>query len=124
IAAAPDDARLLFERDQLWKRTGVSPQRRLKALSKHRSLVDQRDDLTIEFCALLNQTGTHEQALALLMARHFPPWEGGEGQALGWFVRPHLALGKIALRGGDAAGAGDHFKPALPPPQNLGEMNH
>ncbi len=30
IAAAPDDSRLMFERDQLWKRIGVTPQRRLK----------------------------------------------------------------------------------------------
>ena len=56
FAAAPGDARLLYERDQLWRRLGRPPGDRLAELRKHRVLVDQRDDLTVEFCALLNQS--------------------------------------------------------------------
>ena len=124
IAAAPDDARLLFERDQLWKRIGIAPRQRLAALSKCRPLVDQRDDLTIEFCSLLNQTSRHDKALQLLISRQFQPWEGGEGQALGQFIRSHLALGRIALRDGRPAAAIEHFQAALSPPHNLGETKH
>src|SRR6185437_3818417 len=62
--ANPADARLLYERDQLWKRLGEKPERRLHELEKRRDLVQQRDDLSVELCALYNQTGRHEPALA------------------------------------------------------------
>jgi len=127
----PDDARLLFERDQLWKRLGESPAKRLRELEKHPPLVARRDDLTVEFCALLNQTGRHAAALARLTQRHFQPWEGGEGAALGQHVRTRLALGREALKNADRekpkAGieaALAHFQAALKSPPNLGEAKH
>lgn len=145
--ANPRDARLLFERDQLWKRLGVTPVRRLRELEPRLDLVRQRDDLSIELCALYNQTGQHDKALALVSRRHFQPWEGGEGGPLGQWVRSHLALGRAALQGGAGpasclspnakcrAGAADrqetcsttaagHFQAALTAPPNLGEAKH
>src|SRR5262249_6216623 len=122
--ADPHDARLLYERDQLWKRLGEAPARRRRELERHRDLVALRDDLTIELCALLNQTGKHAAALALASSRKFQPWEGGEGLALGQHVRSHLALGRQALATGDAAGARRHFEAALGAPENLGEAKH
>jgi tetratricopeptide (TPR) repeat protein len=87
-------------------------------------LVQERDDATIEWCALLNQTGQPARAAAILAARRFQPWEGGEGQALGQHVRTHLALGRAALRAGDAAAAATEFTTALEAPDNLGEARH
>ena len=52
----PADARLLYERDQLWKRLGEKPSRRLSEMEKHLDLVERRDDLSVELCALYNQT--------------------------------------------------------------------
>jgi tetratricopeptide (TPR) repeat protein len=86
--------------------------------------VDRRDDLSIELCALYNQMGDHDKALEIVSKRHFQPWEGGEGQALGQHVRTHLALGRRALRRGDAAEARAHFEAALASPENLGEAKH
>lgn len=122
--ANPQDARLCYERDQLWKRIGVSTRRRLRALAAQRELVSQRDDATIELCALLNQSGRPEEARAVLQGRRFQPWEGGEGQALGQHVRTQLALGRKALRAGDADCAVAEFTAALNPPANLGEARH
>jgi tetratricopeptide (TPR) repeat protein len=122
--ARPADARLLYERDQLWKRMGGPPQNRLRELEKHRNLVDRRDDLSIELCALYNQTGEHDKALEIISRRHFQPWEGGEGQALAQHVRTHLSLGRRALSGGDAAAARACFEAALASPENLGEAKH
>jgi tetratricopeptide (TPR) repeat protein len=96
--ANPDDARLLYERDQLWKRLNEKPAKRLRELEKHLPLVQQRDDLSVELCALYNQTARHDEALALVSARNFQPWEGGEGGPLGQWVRSHLALGRAALQ--------------------------
>jgi tetratricopeptide (TPR) repeat protein len=125
----PRDARLLYERDQLWKRLGEKPARRLRELEKYPGLVSQRDDLSVELCALLNQTGRHDEALRLLSKRNFQPWEGGEGGPLGQHVRARLALGRENSQSPiadsqslkDAAG---HFEAALTAPMNLGEAKH
>jgi tetratricopeptide (TPR) repeat protein len=122
--ALPTDARLLFERDQLWKRDGVAPRKRLSALRKHLELVRLRDDLSIELAALYNQTGQPGRALELIQSRRFQPWEGGEGGPLGQHVRSHLALGRRALGQGDATQARQHFEAALTAPDNLGEARH
>ena len=120
----PFDARLLYERDQLWKRLGESPVKRLRELEKHPGLVAQRDDLTVELCALLNQTGRHVEAMQLLSKRNFQPWEGGEGAALAQHVRTQLALGREALAQHDFPCAVSHFEKALQSPRNLGEAKH
>lgn len=122
--AAPGDARLFYERDQLWKRLRVPAATRLRELEAHRDLVDQRDDLAVEYGALLLQGGRAADALALVTARKFQPWEGGEGLSRGLFVRAHVALGRRALATGDAALARDHFEHALTSPENLGEARH
>ncbi len=124
VRANPRDARLIYERDQLWKRLGAAPATRLAELERHRDRVAQRDDLTLEFCALLNLTGRPADALALISARKFQPWEGGEGVALGQHVRSHLSLGRAALASGDAAVARARFEAALGAPENLGEAKH
>jgi tetratricopeptide (TPR) repeat protein len=122
--ANPADARLLYERDQLWKRLGEKPKKRLRELEKYPGLVRQRDDLSIELCALYNQTGQHVEALELVTSRKFQPWEGGEGGPLGQHVRAQLALGRAALRKNDFAGAQKHFETALSSPRDLSEAKH
>jgi tetratricopeptide (TPR) repeat protein len=118
------DARLLFERDQLWKRLGCPPARRLAELEKHPHLTGQRDDLSVELCALYNQTGQPERALDILTHRKFQPWEGGEGLALAQHLRTHLALGRHALARADYASARTFFEQALVSPENLSEATH
>ena len=122
--ADPKDARLLYERDQLWKRLGVSPDKRLGELLKHRALVAGRDDLSVEICALFNQTGAPAKALAVLSGRSFQPWEGGEGKALGQHVRTHLLLGHRSLADGNPEAARDHYRAALGATPNLAEAKH
>jgi tetratricopeptide (TPR) repeat protein len=122
--ANPTDARLLYERDQLWKRLGEKPEKRLRELEKHLDLIGQRDDLSVELCALYNQVGRHKEAGEILAGRRFQPWEGGEGGALGQLVRAQSALGRAAMMKGDFAKARCHFERALASPQNLSEAKH
>jgi len=124
IRANSADARLLYERDQLWKRLGEKPEKRLRELEKRLDLVQLRDDLSVELCSLYNLNGQHEQALKLLSSRKFQPWEGGEGGPLGQWVRSHLSLGCMALGRGEADKAREHFEAALTAPRNLGEAKH
>jgi tetratricopeptide (TPR) repeat protein len=119
-----NDGRLVYERDQLWKRLGEAPARRLKQIGQSMELVMQRDDATIELCALYNQVGRPELAVSLLAKRRFQPWEGGEGLALGQYVRTHLALARKALEEGRAQVAVSHCEQALNPTENLGEARH
>jgi tetratricopeptide (TPR) repeat protein len=118
------DARLLYELDQLCKRTGVPPAKRLSRLRMNRSLVDLRDDLVVELVTLYNQTGESKKALQLLNNRRFHPWEGGEGLVSGQYVRAHLLLGRQALKTGNAREALQHFEAARNYPENLGEAKH
>jgi tetratricopeptide (TPR) repeat protein len=122
--ANPKDARLLFERDQLWKRLREKPERRLREFTRRLDLVQQRDDLSIELCALYNQIGQPEQAAQLVGRRQFQPWEGGEGGPLGQHIRSQLALGRAALANQDFAAARSHFERALASPRNLSEAKH
>ena len=124
FAASPRDARILYERDQLWKRTGDAPHVRLAELQRHPELCDLRDDLSIEVATLLNQADEPERALALLLGRMFQPWEGGEGLVLEQFTRSNLLLGQRALEGKNAALALKFFQAALTPPESLGEAKH
>ncbi len=124
VRANPNDARLRYERDQLWKRTGVPVAERLSELEKCLQQVSQRDDLTVELAALYNQTGQPRRAASLLSGRRFQPWEGGEGAVLGQFVRTQLALGRQALENDDANRACELMEAALHPPENLGEAWH
>jgi tetratricopeptide (TPR) repeat protein len=94
------DARVLFELDLLRKRAGVVPQKRLTFLRKHQSLVEQREDLLVEFVTLLNFFGLREQALQLLLSRRFHPWEGGEGKVTGQYVTSLVEIAKKLLRVG------------------------
>ena len=122
--ADPADARLLYEADQLRKRTGACASQRLAQLERHSDLVSQRDDLTVELITLLNQTGRPEHALEMLSSRRFNPWEGGEGLVSGQYVWAHILIGRSLLERGDARQAVEHFSAARVYPQNLGEGKH
>ncbi len=122
--ANPSDARLLYERDQLWKRLGEKPAKRLRELEKFPDLIQQRDDLSVELCALYNQTGQPKKAAFILTERNFQPWEGGEGGTIGQYVRAQLALGRAALAKNNFAEAKKYFEFALTSPRNSGEAKH
>jgi len=124
FAANRSDARVLYERDQLWKRTGRSPEDRLDELLRFPMLIDVRDDLSVEVATLLNQVGRPGDALDILLSRRFQPWEGGEGLVLAQYVRARLLLGRHALDQKDFPNSRGHLLAALQPPQNLSEAMH
>ncbi len=124
MEADPQDARILYERDQLWKRIGESPESRLEELERHPDLLSLRDDLTAELVTLYNLAGRLEEALHLLQTRHFQPWEGGEGLVLDQWARTNLLLGHRSLESGDPGKAFSFFQAATTAPANLGEARH
>lgn len=121
---APTDARILYEQDQLAKRTATPLSQRLAVLESHWELVQKRDDLSLQLATLYNSTGNPDSALRVLLSRQFQPWEGGEGLVLAQYVRAQILIGQRALAAGDPDAAITFFRKALDPPQNLAEARH
>lgn len=115
------DARVLLELDQLYRKLGVSVRDRLAFLDAHRDVAFQRDDLTVEYCTLLNTLGEYKRALDLIMSRKFHPWEGGEGKVTGQYVLSLRELAREAIRAGEGSTAINLLTSALTFPENLGE---
>ncbi len=124
LAVSPGDPRLVYERDQLAKRSGATPGERLAQLGGERAAVDARDDLSVELAQLHTATGAADAALELLRARWFQPWEGGEGQVLSAWEEALLALARRSLENGEGAVALDQVHAALEPVATLGEARH
>lgn len=124
IELAPDDARLLSERDQLARRCFEPLDARLARLDEKTSLVEQRDDLSAARSVLLALLGREDEALALLTDRTFQPWEGGEGVVLGAWELTQLERARRLLSAGESAKAEAAVRAALKPPTNLGEDRH
>jgi tetratricopeptide (TPR) repeat protein len=117
----PSDARVLYERDQLYRRVGMSPQQRLAALEPLRHLAAQRDDLMLELITLLNIAGRHEDALDALRGHIFHPWEGGEGKVAAQYMLALVQLARSALASGAPAQALEYLEQARSYPPNLNE---
>jgi tetratricopeptide (TPR) repeat protein len=116
-----EDARVLYELDQLAKRLNHEPESRLDRLQAHPRCVDRRDDLTIEQITLLNQLGRHEEALEPLLGRNFHPWEGGEGKASAQYVLCLTELARQSIAEERYAEAVEFLEQALVWPESLGE---
>lgn len=115
------DARILLELDQLYRKLNMSPAQRAAFLEEHRDVMLVRDDLTIEYCTILNNLGRHEEALDVIMARQFHPWEGGEGKVTTQYAVALKEMAKRALADKKPALAKDLLARALSFPHNLGE---
>lgn len=117
----PKDARVFLELDQLYRKLGWSFERRLENYEVHRKLIEDRDDLYVEYVTLLNMTGSHEKAYECIMGRRFHPWEGGEGKITGQYTLALLQMAKQALCERQYAHAEELLRRALVYPENLGE---
>jgi tetratricopeptide (TPR) repeat protein len=124
LACDPSDSRLVSEFVQLCAKLRDNPAARLAFLESHLAHTLERDDASVELCALYNETTQAQKALDLLTSRSFHPWEGGEGKVLRQYTTARLLLGQEALTAGDSAKALEHFNLAMDTPDRLGEKYH
>lgn len=121
-ALDPSDARVLMELDQLYRRTNRPAGERLALLDRHRDTAFVRDDLYLEYATLLNLAGRHREAMDLIAARRFHPWEGGEGKVPAQYQACRLAMAREALRTGQGLEeAATLVEECYTYPHNLGE---
>ena len=91
------DARIFMELDQLYKRLARKHTERLAFFEKYPELVEQRDDLLLEYTTLLNQTGRYEDAMRVLDTHRFHAWEGGEGKIPTQYQMARVEMAKRCL---------------------------
>lgn len=115
------DARILMELDQLYKRMGYSPEDRFTLLDRYKEVTFTRDDLYLEYATLLNLTGHYQQAMQLIDARKFHPWEGGEGKVPTQYQYARVALAKQLLEQKQAEEALALIEECFAYPHHLGE---
>lgn len=115
------DARILMELDQLYKRLNRPHEARIAFLDSHRAQVEERDDLYLEYVTLLNQLGRFDEARAMIAARRFHPWEGGEGKVPAQYQIAHTERAKELLAAQDWSGALSLLEACFVYPHNLGE---
>ncbi len=124
IECETDNARLFYEWDQLQKRSQTSPETRLAAFEARPAVIEQRDDLMLEFISMLNLTGLYTRAIDLLSHRRFHPWEGGEGLVSGQWVAAHFWLASSLASSRQYEAALECLEQARRYPENLGEGKH
>lgn len=115
------DARIFMELDQLFKRLGKPNAERLANFEKYSSLIPLRDDLTLEYITLLNQTGNYEKAMQIIDQNQFHPWEGGEGKIPAQYQLCRTELAKKAIASKDYERAITLLSECLTYPHHLGE---
>lgn len=121
FALNTDDARMLMELDQLYKRMNREHKFRLELLEKYLEVVSKRDDLYLEYITLLNQCGEYEKVLKCIESRRFHPWEGGEGKVPAQYQTAHLQLAKQFMKDEEYNKAMEHIDACFEYPENLGE---
>ncbi len=121
LAADPNDSRLFYEYDQLLKRTNTAPSKRLQAMENCARLIQERDDLYLEYVAIHNLLGNPERALALLSTHRFHVWEGGEGKVAFQYVIALMKQARRLLANGDVSAAINRLQACRTYPKNLGE---
>ena len=118
---APDDARIFYELDCLYKETNYPMLKRVNAMAENMRLTSSRDDLYTECITIANTLGRYDRALKLINMHTFRPWEGGEGRITAQYRTARIGLGRKAISAGDTEEAVSQLTAALTYPENLGE---
>jgi tetratricopeptide (TPR) repeat protein len=124
LAAAPGDAKLLFEADQLARRVGVPAELRIAALDAHPDSVSRRDDLALAYAELLVLVDREHEAIRFMSARRFSPWEGGEGETVRVWSMAQRAVARRARAESRPDDAVTALRAAIDVPGFLGEARH
>lgn len=117
-----NDARILMELDQLYKRMQKPFNERLELLRRYGSVAHRRDDLILEEATLLNLLHCYEEAMRLIDSHTFHVWEGGEGKVSAQYVICRMEMAReIIAKEGDTDRAIELLNECLVYPHNIGE---
>jgi len=119
IRARPEEYRLYLERDNVLRATGGTAADRLEALEVAAAPVLDRWELAARRVECLVELGRWDEALALMAAHRFRPWEGARQMHALW---SRALTGRAAEReqAADFVAALADYELALTYPRNLG----
>ena len=115
------DARVFLELDQLYKKLEVPFEQRIQNYEKHPEVIEERDDVRIEYITLQNLLGNYKKAYESIMSHTFRPWEGAEGKITTQYKIALLEMAKECIDVKEYGQAKDYLEKALRYPENLGE---
>ena len=121
FALDPTHPRMLYELVLLYKALCRPQKERLALLEAHSDLLEQRDDLFVEYITLLNSQGQVEKAIQAMHSHSFHTYEGGEGLLPKQHLLSYLLLGRKAWEAGHLEEALERFQEALTYPENYHE---
>lgn len=114
------NSRLMMELFQLYVRLGKDKEFLYAFLQDNLKTAEWRDDLWLEYIALVNEKDPAE-AEKLILARKFHPWEGGEGKVTKLYKKIKISLYMKLRKEGKVAEGMEKLREALVYPENLGE---
>lgn len=114
------DSRIMTELFQLYRRVGKSDAELAAFLRENAGTAEERDDLWLEYIALVCGEDP-VRAESLILSRRFHPWEGGEGKVTRLYKRIKIALYEREKERGDLSAGIKKLREALTYPENLGE---
>ncbi len=117
----PQDHRVFYELMQYHRNTGLPVKERLALLRRHADLAAMRDDLYVKAIATRIEDGAYEEALEMLSAHAFHPYEGGEGVLTREHIAANLLLGMRRLAEGVPGEALALFEKAREIPKHYNE---
>ncbi|MDR1060296.1 MAG: DUF5107 domain-containing protein [Clostridiales bacterium] len=121
FALDPSDSRVFYELCDLYKKIGMAYEEQYGRMRENMPLVLERDDLYIACVEALNGLGRHAEAIGMLMARKFHPWEGGEGKVSAQHVEARVGLARALIAEGRCAEAVSQLEAATAHYGNFGE---
>lgn len=116
------DSRVYMELDQLRRKMNFPIKERYEDMMKHKALVEDRDDMYLEYVTVLNTLGEYEEALRAIQSRNFHQWEGGEGKVAAQYTTALYMLARKAMASEEYEDARELLLQAVSDyPHNLGE---
>ena len=115
----PDDYRLHADMDQLRSELGASLQDRLSALLETSDRVRSKGTIATRIAQLHVLLEQYGEAIRILHARRFDPWEGAMGMRR-VYVDAHVGQGEEHMNAEDLAKARTEFETALEYPVSIG----
>ena len=118
VERKPNDPQLINETSYLMAMTGIPAAARVNFMEDQLP-EETNDDLTLELAKAYNSAGMYDKAKTVLLGHVFTPGEGGEIAVNEAWLFSRYAMGRIALKAGDAKKALKYFREALKIPENL-----
>ncbi|MFB3920619.1 MAG: DUF5107 domain-containing protein [Terriglobia bacterium] len=118
IELAPREFRLYVDLDEIYAELN-EPEKRQRMFAQAPPEVLGRDAVRLRRALLDVQLKQYDQALEVLKAHHFKPYEGGVAVRQ-VFVAANLAKGKASMAAGKFQAAAEAFRRAAEYPENLG----